>query len=333
MFTSGDDFEALTAQYLPDYYNCSNDNAVVDDRSGKKGPEAESVTVGTVDGRTYAFVALERTGGVMVYDVTEPASAQYVNYINTRDFASVVEGSEEYEDGELDKWVTGGDVAPEGLLFLDASVSPTGEALLLAACEVSGTVAVYQVGGAALSVLPFTDVEARDVQAVRYVCENGLMAGVSADRFDPNGTLTRGEAVTTLWALEGRPVVNDLMDFSDVDPAASYGEAVRWAASEGIAGGYGGGLFGPDDPITREQLAVMLYRYARHEGYDTAQGGMAVREFADYDQIAGYALEAMTWAVEAGVLTGTSSDTLAPGQAATRVQTAQALLALSQIAE
>ena len=332
VFTSGDDFEALTAQYLPDYYNCSNDNAVVDDRSGKKGPEAESVTVGTVDGRTYAFVALERTGGVMVYDVTEPASARYVNYINTRDFASVVEGSEEYEDGELDKWVTGGDVAPEGLLFLDAAVSPTGEALLLAACEVSGTVAVYQVGGAALSVLPFTDVDARDVQAVRYVCENGLMAGISADRFEPNGTLTRGEAVATLWALEGRPVVNYLMTFSDVDPAASYGEAVRWAASQGIAGGYGGGLFGPDDLITREQLAVMLYRYARHEGYDTAQGGMAIREFGDFAQISGYALEAMTWVVEAGVLTATSLDTLAPGQAATRVQAAQALLALSQMA-
>ena len=333
IFTSGDDFEALTAQYLPDYYNCSNDNAVVDDRSGKKGPEAESVTVGTVDGRTYAFVALERTGGVMVYDVTEPASAQYVNYINTRDFASVVEGSEEYEDGELDKWVTGGDVAPEGLLFLDASVSPTGEALLLAACEVSGTVAVYQVGGAALSVLPFTDVEARDVQAVRYVCENGLLSGVSADRFEPNETLTRGEAVTALWALEGRPVVNYLMDFSDVDPAASCGEAVRWAASQGIAGGYGGGLFGPDDPITREQLAVMLYRYAQHNGCDTTQGGMAIREFGDFTQISGYAVEAMTWAVEAGVLTGNSSDTLAPGQAATRVQTAQALFALSQMAE
>lgn len=64
--------------------------------------------------------------------------------------------------------------------------------------------AVYQVGGEPLSVLPFTDVEARDAQAVRYVCENGLMAGVSADRFEPNGTLTRGEAVTALWALEGR---------------------------------------------------------------------------------------------------------------------------------
>ncbi len=86
VFTSGDDFESLTARYFPDYFNTSNDNAVVDDRSGKKGPEAESVTVGAVDGRIYAFVALERTGGVMVYDVTNPANVSYVNYINSRDF-------------------------------------------------------------------------------------------------------------------------------------------------------------------------------------------------------------------------------------------------------
>ncbi|WP_294520238.1 choice-of-anchor I family protein [uncultured Pseudoflavonifractor sp.] len=145
IFTSGDDFEALTAKYLPDYFNCSNDNATLDDRSGKKGPEAESVAVGTVDGRTYAFIALERTGGVMVYDVTDPAHVSYVNYINSRDFASVVPGSEEYDGGELDKWVTGGDVAPEGFAFVPAAVSPTGEALLLTACEVSGTVAVYEL--------------------------------------------------------------------------------------------------------------------------------------------------------------------------------------------
>ena len=332
VFTSGDDFEALTAQYLPDYYNCSNDNAVLDDRSGKKGSEAESVTVGTVDGRTYAFVALERTGGLMVYDVTEPTAAQYVNYINTRDFSSVVEGSQEYEDGELDKWVTGGDVAPEGLLFLSDSASPTGKALLLAACEVSGTVAVYQVGGEVRSVLPFTDVEERDAQAVRYVYENGLMSGISGDRFDPNGTLTRSQAVAALWELEERPSVNYLMNFSDVDPAASYGEAVRWAVSDGIAGGYGGGLFGPDDPITREQLAVMLYRYAQYKDYDTNQNGMAIGAFDDFAQISDYAVEAMTWAVEAGVLTETAADTLAPGQTATRAQTAQALLVLSLMA-
>lgn len=147
VFTSGNDFEALTAKYFPDYFNASNDNAVKDDRSGKKGPEAESVTVGTVDGRIYAFIALERSGGVMVYDVTDPAHVSYVNYINSRDFSSTVPGSEQYEDDELDKWVTGGDVAPEGLAFVPAAVSPTGKDLLLAACEVSGTMAVYELAG------------------------------------------------------------------------------------------------------------------------------------------------------------------------------------------
>ena len=145
IFTSGDDFEALTAAAFPEYYNCSNDNAVLDDRSGKKGPEPESVTVGSVNGRTYVFTALERTGGVMVYDVTDPERTAYAGYINSRDFASIVDGSQVYEDGELDKWVTGGDVAPEGLAFIPAEESPTGNALLLAACEVSGTVAVYQI--------------------------------------------------------------------------------------------------------------------------------------------------------------------------------------------
>ncbi len=145
VFTSGDDFEALTARYLPAYFNSSNDNSALDDRSGKKGPEAESITVGAVDGHTYAFVALERTGGVMVYDVTDPADVSFVNYINSRNFETIVPGSEEYDDGELDKWVTGGDVAPEGLAFLPAGQSPNGKDLLLAACEVSGTVAVYEL--------------------------------------------------------------------------------------------------------------------------------------------------------------------------------------------
>ena len=143
VFTTADDAERITYSYLPEYYNASNDNAVLDDRSGKKGPEAEAVTVGEVNGRIYAFLALERTGGIMVYDVTEPENSKYVNYINTRDFTSIVSGSEIYEDGELDKWVTGGDVAPEGLAFVSAEDSPTGEALLIAAFEVSGTVAVY----------------------------------------------------------------------------------------------------------------------------------------------------------------------------------------------
>ena len=136
VYDSANDFEALTAQYLPDWFNCSNDDIDVDSRSPKKGPEAESVTLGQVGNKFYAFVALERIGGVMVYDVTDPAKVQFVNYINTRDFAGEVQG----------------DVAPEGLAFLPASVTATGKPMLLAACEVSGTVAVYTMDGPATEI-------------------------------------------------------------------------------------------------------------------------------------------------------------------------------------
>ena len=143
VFTTADDAERITNEYLPEYFNASNDNAVLDDRSGKKGPEAEAVTVGEIDGKMYAFLALERTGGIMVYDITESEDSKLVNYINTRDFGTIIPGTEEYEDGELDKWVTGGDVAPEGLAFISADESPNGKPMLLAAFEVSGTVALY----------------------------------------------------------------------------------------------------------------------------------------------------------------------------------------------
>ena len=171
---------------------------------------------------------------------------------------------------------------------------------------------------------PFADVPAGHwaYDAVRYVWENGLMAGTGADVFSPEGVTTRGQLVTILWRLSDSPVVNYLMDYSDVDPAAYYAEAIRWATSEGIVGGYGGGLFGPDDAITREQLAVMLYRYAQYEGYDTTQGGMAIREYADYEQISDFALEALDWAVSAGIINGTSASTLSPSGSATRAQAA-----------
>ena len=143
--SSGDNFESITASDIPEYFNVSNDNAVIDDRSGKKGPEPESVAVGTANGRTLAFVALERTGGIMEYDVTDPYAPAFLSYVNTRDFSTIAEGSEVYEDGELDKWVTGGDVAPEGLAFVDAEDNPYGVPLLLVASEVSGTVAAFIV--------------------------------------------------------------------------------------------------------------------------------------------------------------------------------------------
>ena len=129
IYDSGSDFEAKTAEYIPENFNCSNDDKSLDDRSGKKGPEAESITVGTVGERTYAFIGLERVGGVMVYDITDPAETVYVNYINSRDFSEDIAG----------------DDSPEGLCFIPAADSADGNAYLLAACEVSGTVAAYEL--------------------------------------------------------------------------------------------------------------------------------------------------------------------------------------------
>jgi hypothetical protein len=133
VYDSGAEFESKTAAYLPEYFNCSNDDVEKDSRSNKKGPEAESVTVGTVGGKTYAFVSLERIGGVMVYDITNPNSVSFVNYINSRDFVNVNEDR------------IGRDDSPEGLAFVPASESPTGTALLLADFEVSGDVGAYSL--------------------------------------------------------------------------------------------------------------------------------------------------------------------------------------------
>ena len=111
------------------YFNCSNDSAEIDDRSGKKGVEAESVTIGTVGEKTYAFIGLERIGGVMAYDITNPDKILFANYINSRDFSKDIAG----------------DVSPEGLCMISASESADGNAYLLASCEVSGTVAAYKL--------------------------------------------------------------------------------------------------------------------------------------------------------------------------------------------
>ncbi|NLL62819.1 MAG: hypothetical protein GX241_01040 [Ruminococcaceae bacterium] len=127
VYDSGSDFEDKTAENYPEYFNASNKNITLDDRSGKKGPEPESVVAGVIGEKTFAFVALERIGGIMVYDITNPENVTFANYINSRDFSADIKG----------------DVSPEGLCFVSAKDSKTGNPMLLAACEVSGTLAVY----------------------------------------------------------------------------------------------------------------------------------------------------------------------------------------------
>ena len=117
------------------------------------------------------------------------------------------------------------------------------------------------------------------------------------------------------------------MSFQDVAAGQWYTDAVAWAASEGIVNGVGdGSAFAPNDTITREQMAVMLYRYAQYKGYDVSQGGMAAQEYSDYGQVASWAQQAMQWAVSAGLITGTSDTTLSPQGSASRAEIATILM-------
>ena len=128
VFDSTDQFEQITARVIPEYFNSNHEEAKFDNRSDDKGPEPEGLTLGTIDGRTYAFIGFERVGGIMVYDITNPHHATYETYINNRDFGTNT-----------------GDLGPEGLTFIPASDSPNGRNLLAVGNEVSGSTTIYQV--------------------------------------------------------------------------------------------------------------------------------------------------------------------------------------------
>lgn len=178
----------------------------------------------------------------------------------------------------------------------------------------------------------FSDVpaDAWYAEAVQYVYENGLMTGTSDTTFSPDLTTSRSMIATILWRMAGSPVVNYAMDFADVPADQWYAEAVRWASSEGIVGGYGNGSFGTGDPITREQFAVMLYRFAQKQGYDVSVGeNTNILSYTDVSAVSEYAIPAMQWAVGSGVITG-MGDTLAPQGETTRAQAAMMLMRFSE---
>ena len=163
-------------------------------------------------------------------------------------------------------------------------------------------------------------------KAVEYVAENGIMSGVSAREFAPNAGFSRAMLAQTLYAMSGKPTVKAEGTFADVAANAWYADAVNWAAAKGYVSGVGDGEFAPDASITREQMALILYRYA---GSPDASG-MVLREFADGDSVSAYAVDAIRWAVHEGLISGMENNTLAPQGTATRAQVAQILMNFHQ---
>ena len=174
---------------------------------------------------------------------------------------------------------------------------------------------------------PFTDADrnAWYHDGVHYCVEHGLMMGTSQTTFAPDIVTTRGMIVTILWRLEGSPIVGASLNYDDVRAEDWYGEAVRWADSVGVVTGYGNGKFGPNDTITREQMAAMLWRYT---GSPRVDGSLS--SFTDGAQTSSWAQPAMIWAVEEGLITGVGNDRLEPRGQATRAQAATILMRFAQ---
>ena len=167
-------------------------------------------------------------------------------------------------------------------------------------------------------------------EAVNYAVDAGLFNGTSDTSFSPDGVMTRAMLMTVLWRLDGRPDSSGKNAYSDVEHGAWYTDAVIWASENEITGGYGNGLFGTNDSITREQLAAILYRYARYKEYDI---GVATKldGFSDVGRVSEWARAPMEWAVGTGIITGIGGNTLAPEGTATRAQVAVMLMRFSNL--
>ena len=336
VFDSGNNFETITADAFPEYFNSGHDEAGLDKRSHKKGVEPESVSVLETNGKIYAIIGLERMGGIMVYDISDPDNAVCADYLNVRGFSETVK--------DLSKL---GDLGPEGICTISAENSPTGNAMILVANEVSGTVTVAQIekvvidngdnddddyGGSSSGTTSkpsggttekeeektsFVDVaeEAYYAPAVKWAVENGVTSGTSSTTFSPDQPCTRAQIVTFLWRAAGSPTpANSQMPFEDVHADAYYYKAVQWAVENGITSGASATTFAPDLVCTRAQIATFLWRSQNASKVENAE-----MVFVDVSASA-YYYNAVLWAVENGITNGTSAITFSPDQACTRAQ-------------
>jgi hypothetical protein len=159
---------------------------------------------------------------------------------------------------------------------------------------------------------------------VKFVVESGLFKGLSESEFAPDAQMTRAMLATVLYRLAGEPAAAGAASFGDVPSGQWFTDAVAWASANGVISGYSASVFGANDAVTREQIAVLLYRYAKLMGYDVS-ATIDLSDYADADAVAEWAREAVAWANATGLITGRSANTLAPTGAATRAEVAAML--------
>ena len=258
----------------------------------------ERKDVAPLDGAAAYVLKFETNGGSRISDVYAP----YDTKIDLSKYEPVKDGYR-FTGWYLDRMLTEG----------------------VTSVRMTKNVTVY--AGWRRTELPFIDVRGDDwfYDDVAYVYENGLMNGTSETTFSPYISTTRGMIVTILYRMEGKPAVFEACPFMDVKAGAYYERAIVWAAENGIVKGYGNGCFGPDDQITREQMAAILYRYAKNRGLDVSVGeNTNILSYDDALDISEYAVPAMQWACGAQIIHG-ADGRLTPGAKATRAQVAAIL--------
>ncbi|KAB8137488.1 hypothetical protein F9U64_09195 [Gracilibacillus oryzae] len=320
VYDSGSEFEEIILEAMPQHFNTNNDELKFDGRSDGKGPEPETVISGEIDGTTYAFVALERFSGIMIYDLSIPAAPEFVSLISSRDFSEDVKG----------------DVSPEGLQFIPAEVSPTGNPLLAATHEISGTIAVYEINGKmpAAETKTFDDIQGHWAQqSIESLATKGIVSGYSADKFAPEKSISRAEIAGLIdRALQLDTSTENSGEFKDVEGSAWYKESVKDVAGADILVGYGDNTFRPEEEMTREEIiAVMIRAYEYAKGTDIeADAEEMLADFVDADEISEWAKQEVAEAIAAHLVYGVTENEIQPGKDVTRAEAAAMIQRLLQ---
>lgn len=230
--------------------------------------------------------------------------------------------------------------AASGYKFLGWSKTSGGAVIDPTTVKITSTTKFYAVyeeeknqqgnSGSTATQNPFTDVTQNDwfYEYVISAYNSNLMNGVSANIFDPNGNVTRAMFITVLYRMEDSPENSGNTKFTDVEAGSWYDKAVAWGSANGIINGISETEFAPTENITREQVAAILYRFAVYKKWDVTQGGMKIREFNDFELISDYAVTAMTWAVNNGLMNGKGNNLIAPQDTATRAEAATLFIRL-----
>lgn len=297
VFDSGSEFEEITAEALPEYFNTDNDEIAYDKRSNAKGPEPETVVTGEVNGTQYAFIALERISGIMVYDLSNPLKPEFVTFITSRDFSEDIKG----------------DVSPEGLQFIPAEDSPTGYALLAATHEVSGTVAIYEFGGKDVKgPHQFKDFPAKhwahDYMADPF--ERGNVKGNAETTFSPQDPVTRGQFSVMLANAFGLDTISDAETLQAVyqvgNPSCTEVDNIN-----------------PNEELTREQMAAMIVRaYEVKAGKEI--GRSIVKQYKDIQQVDQNFIDDVQKVLTLGVMVG-EGDVFLPLKHVTHAEATKAI--------